>query len=164
MDGIYILAFISGVGGICWLALWLERRWDFVKDQRKTVCVDFDGVIHSYTTPWQKPWIIPDPPVPGAIDFLLDLLCANYRVVICSARCNSWRGRRAVDAWLRKHSGNLYDTMGPSICEIEVTSRKPGAIVYIDDRALRFDGRWPGVESLANMRPWNRPDLSGEAA
>ena len=36
----------------------------------KTILLDFDGVIHSYTSGWKGAGVIPDPPVPGAIDFL----------------------------------------------------------------------------------------------
>lgn len=34
------------------------------------LCVDFDGVIHSYTSGWQGETIIADPPVKGALKWL----------------------------------------------------------------------------------------------
>jgi len=34
------------------------------------LCVDFDGVIHSYTSKWVDEATIPDPPVPGALRWL----------------------------------------------------------------------------------------------
>ena len=36
----------------------------------RTVLVDFDGVIHSYTSPFTTPDEIKDPPVPGAFEWL----------------------------------------------------------------------------------------------
>lgn len=34
------------------------------------LCVDFDGVIHLYTTPWTNAFTISDGPVPGALEWL----------------------------------------------------------------------------------------------
>ena len=35
------------------------------------LCLDFDGVLHSYTSGWLGADVIPDPPVPGYAQFLL---------------------------------------------------------------------------------------------
>lgn len=159
INGILILAFLGVVGALLGLYHWWHRLDGVGKEPaKKTICVDFDGVLHSYTSPWVNPWTIPDPPVDGAISFIFKLLCANYNVVICSCRANSWRGRMAIRAWLREHSGNLWcDTMAPGFCDIRVTAKKPQAVVYVDDRALRFKGVWPTVQTLKDLQPWNRP-------
>jgi hypothetical protein len=34
------------------------------------LCVDFDGVIHSYSSGWQGADIVNDPPTPGALAWL----------------------------------------------------------------------------------------------
>lgn len=65
-----------------------------------TIAVDFDGVIHSYVSPWKAEHIIPDAPVEGAIDWLVRML-KHFDVVIFTTRGRTWRGRRAVRAWLR---------------------------------------------------------------
>ena len=67
----------------------------------KTICLDFDGVLHSYKSGWQGPRKVPDGPVPGAIDFLLDLLADDWDVAIFSARSHQFGGRRAMKRWLR---------------------------------------------------------------
>ena len=43
------------------------------------LCLDFDGVIHSYTSGWKGARIILDPPVPGALDFILAAQAQLYR-------------------------------------------------------------------------------------
>jgi phosphoglycolate phosphatase-like HAD superfamily hydrolase len=65
-----------------------------------TVCIDFDGVIHSYTSGWQGIAKIPDPPVSGAIDALFRLLDAGFEVAIYSSRSSSFRGRWAMKRWM----------------------------------------------------------------
>ena len=51
----------------------------------KDICVDFDGVIHSYTSGWKGIDVIPDPPVEGAIE-ALHIYCQHFNVNIYSAR------------------------------------------------------------------------------
>lgn len=69
-----------------------------------TVIIDFDGVIHSYKSGWQGPRTIPDPPVDGAINFLLRLIgYDNIQPAILSTRSQHWFGRWAMKNWLRKH-------------------------------------------------------------
>ena len=59
----------------------------------KIICVDFDGVIHSYTTGWRGETHIPDPPVPGALKWLADLINnGKYKPVIYSSRSKTETG------------------------------------------------------------------------
>ena len=95
----------------------------------KTVVLDFDGVIHSYTSGWKGVAIIPDPPVVG-IKEAIEEIRKEYKVVIVSTRCFQEGGLKAVRKWLNKHD----------ITVDEVLAHKPPAIVYIDDRAITFDG------------------------
>jgi hypothetical protein len=114
----------------------------------QTLAVDFDGVLHQYLSPWQGPDVIPDPPVDGAIAWLMHLTEA-FRVVILTTRAESAAGRAAVTAWLRAHG---YE--GPAL---EVTAVKPPAIAYVDDRAWRFEGRFPSPDELRSATPWRTP-------
>lgn len=98
---------------------------------KRTVCVDFDGVIHSYVSGWMGEGNIPDPPI-HRVDEAIAKLREDYRVVIYSARCRSSVGRDAIAAWLEKHGIEVDE-----ICE-----HKPPAFVYIDDRAIPFTGNW----------------------
>jgi hypothetical protein len=107
----------------------LEQHGVHVK--RRTVCLDFDGVVHSYLTGWQGETAIPDPPI-HRVDLAIKRLRKDFRVVIFSARCRSEEGVRAISDWLKKHAIEVD----------EVCRDKPAAHVYVDDRAVRFTGDW----------------------
>lgn len=100
----------------------------------RTVCLDFDGVLHSYRSGWCGAEVIPDPPIHGTREAVARL-SQLYRVVVHSARCHTEAGRRAVESWLLKHE----------IVVDEVCEHKPPALVYVDDRAVRFRGNWDDV-------------------
>lgn len=106
---------------------------------RRTICLDFDGVIHSYRSGWCGAEHIPDPPVHGTAR-AIDRLRKDYRVVIHSSRCATLEGRNAIKAWLAKYE----------IVVDEVCTHKPPALAYIDDRAIRFRGNWGEMMSELN--------------
>lgn len=121
--------------------------------KRSTIAVDFDGVIHSYKSGWQGRSKIPDPPVEGAIEWLWQLVQC-YNVAIVSSRASTFWSRWAMRRWLRRHSGNLYYETpgGVGIESVRITNRKVPAIVYLDDRALRFEGTFPQIADLERLR------------
>ena len=126
--------------------------------ERYTVAVDFDGVIHAYESPWVAPHVIPDMPVRGAIDWLHDTI-QKFDVVIFTTRGKTWRGRWAVRRRLRRFSGfRWFDGAGSRGTEnVVVTAVKPAALVYVDDRAYRFDGtNFPSASDVHRARPWNK--------
>jgi hypothetical protein len=109
---------------------------------RRTVCLDFDGVLHSYRSGWCGSEIIPDPPVHGTCESVARLR-QQYRVVVHSSRCHTEAGRRAVQSWLLKHGIEVDE-----ICE-----HKPPAYVYVDNRAVRFRGNWDDLmEEIRQFR------------
>lgn len=110
---------------------------------RRTVCLDFDGVIHSYRSGWCGAEVIPDPPIHGTRDAIARLR-KEHRVVIHSARCRDEAGVAAIEAWLAKH-GIEVD---------EVCRHKPPAMVYVDDRAVSFRGDWE--DAIAEIHRFRR--------
>jgi hypothetical protein len=123
----------------------------FAAPRRMTVAIDFDGVIHSYTSPWTKPEEINDGPTEGAIEYLEEIT-KTYEVAIFSTRAHNFGGTEAITAWLADHglSWAAHD-------HITITAMKPMALVYIDDRAWRFTGdNWPSVEEIESAMPWNK--------
>ena len=127
---------------------------------RYAIAVDFDGVIHQHVSPWiGDPTHIPDPPVPGAIAWL-ESMVARYDIFIFTCRLLTPRRspvERAMCAWLAKHGAPQH-----VVHALHFVSEKPHAGVYLDDRAMRFEGRFPsGAEIDAAAVPWNkRPPLT----
>lgn len=66
------------------------------------LCLDFDGVIHSYSSGWQGAAVIPDAPVTGAMRFIWDAT-DHFRVAIYSSRSGQRGGIKAMQRWLNKH-------------------------------------------------------------
>lgn len=124
--------------------------------------LDFDGVIHSYTSGWEGVDIISDPPVPGALEFMYHAL-DHFDVCVFSSRSNQIGGLGAMQKWLRDYAiallsdGRFGDD--PMLCwldHIRWPTTKPSAFVTIDDRAITFTGKWPAIEDLLAFKPWNK--------
>jgi len=120
------------------------------------LCLDFDGVVHSYTSGWKGARNIPDPPVDGALEFITDAMLEGWDVVIHSSRARYFGGISAMRAWLRHHAGNAWDTMGPCLCDVRFARWKPSAVVTLDDRGITFTGKWPDPKQLRTFKPWNK--------
>lgn len=121
------------------------------------LCLDFDGVIHSYSSGWKGADVVSDPPVDGAIAFILGAL-NHFDVVIYSSRSSQNGGIFAMKNWLREHAGATWheSPAGPGLEDVRFEHEKPPAFLTIDDRALTFDGTWPAMETLKNFKPWNK--------
>lgn len=110
---------------------------------RRTICLDFDGVIHSYRSGWCGAEVIPDPPIHGTKE-AIGRLRKGHRVVIHSARCATEAGYEAVKAWLLKHDLQVDD-----VCRF-----KPPAVIYVDDRAVPFRGDWQ--QTIADINDFRK--------
>lgn len=116
--------------------------------RRDTVCVDFDGVLHSYVSGWQGGTVIPDPPVPGAIAWLAEIH-ARYDIAILSTRSREAGATDAMREYLRAHG--LADAV---VDTITFPRSKPPARIYVDDRGWRFEGTFPTLEEIDAFLPW----------
>lgn len=151
-----------------------------MKDYKLLVCLDFDGVIHSYDSGWKGASVIPDKPVPGAIEAILNYLDAGFRVAISSTRSKNIFGRRAMKRYVGNaiaeywHSGGnnkIYeaececwgDAYDLAYSRIEWPWFKPSAFIHIDDRAITFSGIWPSPQELKAFKPWNKRKISNSA-
>jgi hypothetical protein len=132
--------------------------------RKPILCVDFDGVIHSYSSGWKGEDNIPDPPVPGALKWLLRA-CEVFHVCIYSSRSKSPAGRAAMARWLEIHAPHQLDFEDSArlMSAIEFSCEKPAAFLTIDDRAICFDGDWSALDpfKLAEFKPWNKRRMDG---
>lgn len=122
----------------------------------KTLCVDFDGVIHAYSSGWQGNDVIPDGPVPGAM-LWLHWAVKRYDVCVYSSRSKDPRGIAAMENAIRlwAHEAELTtDQVSVLVASLSFPAQKPPAWLTIDDRAICFDGNWPDAEQIDNFQPW----------
>lgn len=130
------------------------------------LCVDFDGVIHSYTSGWQGTCVISDPPVKGAIEWLWKAT-EFWDVQIYSSRSSDSMARKAMWRWMAAHSPFGSDhPMSQDWKEgvqypIKFADKKPSAFLTIDDRAICFEGDWHALDpaELLKFKPWNKRDF-----
>ena len=121
-----------------------------------TICVDFDGVLHSYTSKFTTVDEIKDPPVPGAFEWLEEMVNYqqgenNFELCIYSSRSKSFKGINAMIEWFRKHG--LKEEV---LRELSFPIQKPAASMTIDDRAYLFEGSFPTPDYILNFKPWNK--------
>lgn len=137
---------------------------------KKDIVLDFDGVLHSYTSKWMEADFIPDPPVPGAIKFLKDLIYSKeYNVCIFSSRSHQDGGIRAMKNWIKfwclkeltlEEANGVtnylfdYNSLTKKFEHFPVS--KPSAFLSIDDRAMCFTGTFPSFEEINAFKPWNK--------
>ena len=121
------------------------------------LCLDFDGVIHSYESGWKGADVVSDPVVPGAIEFMREALEGfHFDVQVFSGRSHQPGGVGAMQDALRRWSpvdrGRLLGWVG----RVKFPLNKPPALVTLDDRAIQFTGTWPTMQELKEFKPWNK--------
>ena len=127
--------------------------------QRKAVVLDFDGVIHSYTSKFRFPFVIPDPPVDGAMEQIHEN-ADKLTIRILSTRNSNDRGLEAMKKWILKWGlekcGDDFNKTINKIKFVDPTKGKPKAQLYIDDRGFHFKGKFPTLEYVENFKAWNK--------
>lgn len=126
------------------------------------LCIDFDGVIHSYERGWQDGSIYGSA-TPGFFKWAIEVQ-HHFRLVIYSSRSSTEEGRKAMREWLGTqsieaiHRGEVsadYE-WAELFGNIEFADKKPPAFLTIDDRAIQFNGSWEHLypEVLVAFKPW----------
>lgn len=115
---------------------------------KKTISIDFDGVIHGYQSGWRGAGVCPDPVVPGAIEFVRAAL-VRFDVAVYSTRAETVAGALAIREYLRRHG--LSDA---ELQALRITSGKPKAVLYIDDRGYQFAGQFPSLDFVDSFKPY----------
>ena len=114
------------------------------------LCIDFDGVISENKRGWEGVEVDSrEEPVKGAI-FFLSCAVKNFKVIVHSARCNRRSGIHQMKKWLLEYGMSEH-----AIGLLSFQPGKPSAAIFLDDRAVRFDGTF---EDPGNMHykylPW----------
>lgn len=102
------------------------------------IAIDLDGTLAYYDTFKGEDHV--GHPIPGMVDFVLDLINSGEKVVIFTARAYSVTGKATVLKWLQENG----------IPPLEVTNTKKKEFkVIIDDRAIQVD-RNSGSPTVSN--------------
>lgn len=116
------------------------------------ICVDFDGVIHSYTSGWQGADVISDEPVEGAFEWLSRMVQhGDFRVHIYSSRSKEPGAVGAMKKWF--FFRGLHSDV---VSKLSFPTQKPAAQMTIDDRAFCFEGAFPSPRWILDFKPWNK--------
>lgn len=136
------------------------------------LCMDFDGVIHSYVSGWKGVTVIPDPIVDGAIEFLAEAT-KYFEVHIFSSRSHQNGGMDAMKDWLWMQvtgedflsNCNRWSTTSELegydshwLFKIKWPTTKPAAFLSIDDRGFCFTGTFPDPKALLEFKPWHKKE------
>lgn len=116
-------------------------------DETVQIGIDFDGVIHANSKGYYDGTIYDDP-IPGSYEGL-KTLSEKYTLILFTTKARPDRGlingRSTVELiweWLHKHDLAQFIS--------KVTSEKPRAVVYIDDKAVRFNAWAECISELSN--------------
>jgi hypothetical protein len=113
----------------------LENFTKKIEESKKVIALDFDGVIHNDSKGFFDGTIYGSP-IEGT-ETALKYLSENYTILIFSCKSNPERplindktGTELIWEWLDKWNFKQYIS--------DVVWGKPNALIYIDDKGLRF--------------------------
>jgi len=125
------------------------------------ICIDFDGVIHSYEKGWHD-GVIYGTVVPGFFEWI-ERARDHFRLMVYSSRSKTEDGVMSMSLWLHRQrnawikAGGQRNPTEP--LELEFAHEKPAAFLTIDDRGLQFRGDWSAwwiePDVLLKFKPWN---------
>jgi hypothetical protein len=118
----------------------------------RTLAVDFDGVIDRYDGWSGTPTLRTPIDLDTMVRELLVLVSHGWKIIIWTNRTDLGD----VETYLSQH--NIpYHAINKNFWGPENTkdSQKISADVYLDDKAMCFDGEWKGMaEKVMNFSPW----------
>ena len=124
-----------------------DNRPTTLEDEFRQIAVDFDGVLHACTKGYHDGTIY-DVPILGSLE-AIEHLSQKYEIIVYSAKArqdrplvNGKTGTQLIWEWLEKYGFKKYVK--------DVTSEKPRAVCYIDDRAVKFYDWIQTMDALKN--------------
>jgi hypothetical protein len=117
------------------------------------IAVDFDGVIANYDE-WKGRGIF-GKPVEGVAVGLIYLRANGHKIMVYTCRSEI----DDVEKYLKVHE-IPYDFINhcPENDKNNLHPAKQYADVYIDDRGIRFEGKWDNdfLNAVINFKPWGK--------
>ena len=125
-----------------------------LESRHRIICVDLDGVILSYIKGWCGDNRY-GKPVRGALEGMRKLVLDGWWVVIYTCRGD----RNKIGSILANYGfqrGRHYHSINRRKNTISGTyPGKIGADLYLDDRAVTFDGDWvKAFKRVKKFQPW----------
>lgn len=118
------------------------------KERRKVLAIDVDGTLLKYDG-WKGEAHYGEPN-PGMVELLEKVRAKNWVIVIWTTR----KGGAALRRHLMKHNVP-FDFVNKNPYGPPGTSPKIFADVYLDDRAIRYEGKTEGLfEKIMDAEPW----------
>ena len=102
-----------------------------LNNSRRTIAVDFDGVIAEYDG--YKGWGVLGEPRSDVLEVLCVLRSEGWKIVI-----HTTRGEQEISGYLTQH-GIPFDEINRN-SDYETVGPKPVADLYWDDRAISYSG------------------------
>lgn len=108
----------------------------------KTILIDLDGVLNTYTGEFNQEYI---PPIrEGAKEFLENLKKEGYEIKIFTTR-----KKELAQKWVQE--------MGINNLIEYVTNYKEPCFLMIDDRCIKFEGNYEiTLEQINKFTPWHK--------
>lgn len=110
-----------------------------MKTFKRTILIDLDGVLNTYTGGFDKDFI---PPIKEGAKEFLEKLSENFELKLFTTR-----NKMLASKWLVENDIDKFF--------VDITNTKDLAWLYIDDRCLKFDGEFSSLEEqINNFKPW----------
>jgi hypothetical protein len=129
-----------------------------MREFKPILCIDFDGVIHSYERGWQDGEIY-GTIVPGFFAWA-EAAASHFKLAVYSARSKNPALLAKMAAWLLEQQQSWYASqVGYPPYRFDFVHEKPAAWLTIDDRAIVFRGDWSAPDltpgAMLAYTPWN---------
>jgi histidinol phosphatase-like enzyme len=115
----------------------------------KTICIDIDGTLVHYEE-WQSETHFGSV-ITGAVEAVNKLRSNGWYVIIYTTR-----GNKDIIKRFLNENGIEFDSINENPFQPNnALGGKPIADVYIDDRAITFDGDWTSAyNKIVSFKPW----------
>jgi hypothetical protein len=115
-----------------------------------TVAIDFDGVISKYKS-YEGKGVFGEP-TPCCVEAIKALKDRGWIVIIHTTRSETHQIKEYLDKHMVAYD---YINYNPENIDRGCNMGKPLADIYIDDRAVRFNGDWMHtIEEVLNFKPY----------